>query len=77
MCIYFYGSQFHRKPGVTSGKIPNCQCWKHKRHSTSGSGRSPGGENGNPLQYSCLVNPMDREESGGLQSKALERVRHD
>ena len=25
-----------------------------------GSGRSPGGENGNPLQYSCLDNPMDR-----------------
>ena len=24
------------------------------------SGRSPGGENGNPLQYSCLGNPMDR-----------------
>ena len=24
------------------------------------SGRSPGGENGNPLQYSCLENPMDR-----------------
>ena len=21
---------------------------------------SPGGENGNPLQYSCLGNPMDR-----------------
>ena len=26
----------------------------------SGSGRSPGGGNGNPLQYSCLGNPMDR-----------------
>ena len=25
-----------------------------------GSGRSPGGGNGNPLQYSCLENPMDR-----------------
>ena len=24
------------------------------------SGRSPGGGNGNPLQYSCLGNPMDR-----------------
>ena len=24
------------------------------------SGRSPGGELGNPLQYSCLENPMDR-----------------
>ena len=25
-----------------------------------GLGRSPGVGNGNPLQYSCLVNPMDR-----------------
>ena len=26
-----------------------------------GSRRSPRGGNGNPLQYSCLENPMDRE----------------
>ena len=25
-----------------------------------GSGRAPGGGHGNPLQYSCLENPMDR-----------------
>ena len=32
-----------------------------KRHSLiPGSGRSRGGGNGNPLQYSCLENPMDR-----------------
>ena len=28
--------------------------------SIAGSGRSPGEGNGNPLQYSCLRNPMDR-----------------
>ena len=28
--------------------------------SIPGSGRSPGGGHGNPLQYSCLKNPMDR-----------------
>ena len=28
--------------------------------STPGLGRSPGGVNGNPVQYSCLKNPMDR-----------------
>ena len=27
-----------------------------------GSGRFPGGGNGNPLHYSCLENPMDRED---------------
>ena len=26
-----------------------------------GSGRSPGEGNGNPIQYSCLENPTDRE----------------
>ena len=33
--------------------------------SIPGSGRSPGGGSGNPLQYSCLENPMDR---GALQT---------
>ena len=28
--------------------------------SIPGLGRSPGGGNGNPLQFSCLGNPMDR-----------------
>ena len=28
--------------------------------SIPGSGRSPGGGHGNPLQYSCLENPMGR-----------------
>ena len=28
--------------------------------SIPGSGRFPGGGTGNPLQYSCLENPMDR-----------------
>ena len=28
--------------------------------SIPGWGRSPGGEHGNPFQYSCLENPMDR-----------------
>ena len=28
--------------------------------SIPGSGRSPGGGHGNPLQFSCLENPMDK-----------------
>ena len=41
-----------------------------------GSGRSPGEGNGDPLQYSCLENPMD-EEPGRLQSVESQRGRHD
>ena len=44
--------------------------------SISGSGRSPGGGHGNPLQYSCLENPMDRG-SGVLQFTGSQKVRHD
>ena len=39
-----------------------------------GLGRSHGEGRGNPLQYSCLENPWT-EESGGLQSLGLQRVR--
>ena len=35
-------------------------CNAGSQGSIPGLGRSPGGENGNPLQYSCLENPMDR-----------------
>ena len=38
--------------------------------------RVNGEGNGNPLQYSCLENPMG-EEPGGLQSMGLLRVGHD
>ena len=37
--------------------------------SIPGSGRSPGGGNGNLLQYACLGNPMD-EETGWLHGVA-------
>ena len=40
------------------------------------SERSPGGGNGNPLQYSRLGIPRT-EESGGLLSMGLQRVRQD
>ena len=43
--------------------------------SIPGSGRSPGEGNGNPLQYYCLENPMDR--GARLQSMESQRVRQD
>ena len=42
--------------------------------SIPGLGRSPGGGNGNPLQYSCLENPMDRG-AGGPESMESQRVK--
>ena len=46
-------------PGGTNGKESACQA--RGVGSIPGSGRSPGEGNGNPLQYSCLENPTDRE----------------
>ena len=51
----------HHKNGA-DGKEPACQLKRRRRHGwIPGSGRSPGGGHGNPLRYSCLENPMDRE----------------
>ena len=36
--------------------------------------RSPGEENGNLLQYSCLENPMDREASRVTESDMTEQL---
>ena len=45
-------------PGGSDGKEPACN--SGDPDSIPGLGRSPGKGNGNPLQYSCLENPMDR-----------------
>jgi len=44
--------------------------------SIPGSGRAPGGGNGNPLQYSCLKNPLVRE-AWRAKTKGSQRVGHD
>ena len=45
------------KPGGLDGKASACNAGDPG--SNPGSGRSPGEGNGNPLQHSCLENPMD------------------
>ena len=48
-------------PGGAGGKESACPCKRCKRFGLiPGLGRSPRGGNGNPPQYSCLGNPMDR-----------------
>ena len=45
-------------PGDSDGKESACN--GGDPDSIPGLGRPPGGGHGNPLQYSCLENPMDR-----------------
>ena len=48
-------------PGWLSGRESACDTRDTEDvGSILGSGRSPRGEHGNPLQYSCLENPMDK-----------------
>ena len=55
---YFKPSTGMRLPCGSEGKASACSAGD--LGSIPGSGRSPGEGNGNPLQYSCLENPMDR-----------------
>ena len=49
----FLGSTIVKNPPANAGNVRNTG-------SIPGLGRSPGGGHGNPVQYSCLKNPMDR-----------------
>ena len=46
-----------KNPPAHAGDINRCEF-------DPGSGRSPGGGNSNPLQYSCLENPLERSLAG-------------
>ena len=57
-------------PGGTRGKEPCCQCRRYKRSGFTAWGKSPGEGHGEPPQYSCLENPMDR----GAEQVTVHRV---
>jgi len=61
-------------PGGSDGKQSACKV--EDPSLIPGLGRSPGEGNGNPLQYSCLENSMDRGPEG-LQSMGSQRVGYD
>ena len=42
--------------------------------SIPGSGRSPGGRNGNPLQYSCLKNPHGKRSLAGYSPRGRKEL---
>ena len=65
-CLQFLGASDGKESACNAGDLS----------SVPGLRRSPGEGNGNPVQYSCLENPMD-EDPGGLQSRASQGVRHD
>ena len=59
--------------GLPSGKECILQAGDIRQTgSNPGSRSSPGGGHGNPRQYSCLENPMDRESWRAVQSVELD-----
>ena len=62
-------------PGGSDGKEPTCSAGD--LGSVPGLGRSPERGHGNPLQFSCLENPMDRGAWWAIQSMGSQRVRQD
>ena len=64
-CSKIYNVQCKALLGLlsgASGKEPTYQCRRHQTCSLiTGSGRSLGGECGNPIQFSLLESPIDRE----------------
>ena len=62
-------------PGGSAGKNPPANA--RDTGSIPRSGRSPGGWNGNPLQYPCLGNPMDRGAWWATVLVGSQRVGHD
>ena len=61
-------------PCSSNGKEPTCDAGDLCL--IPGLGGSSGEGNGNPLQYSCLENSMDRE-AWWVKSMGSQRVRHD
>ena len=58
MCLGFPGGSVAKNPPASARDAGDAGLMP-------GSGRSPGGQNGNPPQYSCLGNPMDKRNLAG------------
>ena len=60
-CLWAWPWWWIRHPRWLSGKEPACQCRRHRRgRFDPWAGKIPWRRHGNPLQYSCLENSMDR-----------------
>ena len=60
MYVYMYIHTHITKASLIAQIVKNPPAMWEAWVQSLGLGRSPGGGHGNPLQYSCLENPMDR-----------------
>ena len=55
----FKGQQWRNRTSLMAQMVKRLPAMRETRVRSPGLGRPPGEGNGNPLQYSCLENPMD------------------
>ena len=60
LAVYFIHGNVHVLASLVALDGKESACHPGDPGSIPGSGRSPGGGNGNPLQFLCLENAMDR-----------------
>ena len=60
-CYEYYTEIVDIRASLVTQMVKNLPVMGETLGSIPGLGRSPGEDNGNPLQCSCLRNPMDRE----------------
>ena len=75
-CIYYFSNVYKANGFPGDSVVKNLPANAEDTGLILGSGRSPWGRHGNPFQYSCLENPMERGACG-LQSMGSQRVRCD
>ena len=70
--VYFYIHTWASQVALVVKKLPANAGDLRGVGSIPGSGRSPGGGHGNPLQYSCLENLMDRRDEQATVHRVAE-----
>ena len=75
MCAFYFILCNRDEEALVAQMVKNLPALQRPRFDP-GLGRFPRGEHGNPLQYSCLENPMDRGASSPKESLGSQRVGH-
>ena len=77
VCVYVY-TYLYGFLGDVGGKNTQLPMQETRNEDwIPGLGRPPPEGHGNPLQYSCLENPIDQRSLAGYYPLGSQRVRHD
>ena len=75
-CIFWKADKISHKESRTTRVKRKAKWWQSCTSNLAPTGQTIGERNGNPLQYPCLGNPMDRRAWQATLSTLLKRVRY-